>query len=114
MKTIQVKEQHPSIKIENVFVGVDKFSFPIDSLTFGMEVLRQVSSIERPSIATSQVWIDTKHGEMTLLVGEEKVKFNLHESIPLKDKEKSMCMKIESLLSPIEEHAPYVPSKGRS
>ena len=39
LKSIQVKEQHPSIKIENVFVGVDKFNFPIDSLTFGMEVL---------------------------------------------------------------------------
>ena len=76
--TMEVKEQHPWTKIENVFVGVDKFSFPIDSLTLDMEEDRQVSFIERPSIATSQVWIDVEHGEMTLLVGEEKLKFDLH------------------------------------
>ena len=37
LKTMQVKEQHPWMRIENVLVGVDKFNFPIDSLTFGIE-----------------------------------------------------------------------------
>ena len=50
-----------------------------------MEEDQQVSSIGRPSIATSQAWIDVEHGEMTLLVDEEKAKFNLHQSIPLTD-----------------------------
>ena len=36
-----------------------------------------MSSIGRPSNTTSQTWIGVEHGEMTLLVGEEKVKFNL-------------------------------------
>ena len=76
------------MRIENVFFGVDKFNFLIDSLTFGMEEDRQVSSIEKPSFATSQVCIDTKHGEMTLLDCEEKVKFDLHQSIPLTDEER--------------------------
>ena len=62
-----------------------------------MDENRQVSFIEKPSFATSQVRIDAKHGEMTLLVGEEKMKFDLHQSIPLIDEERRVCMKIESL-----------------
>ena len=53
LKTVQVEEQHPWMTIENVFVGVEKFNFPIYCLTFGMEVDWQVSSIEKPSFATS-------------------------------------------------------------
>ena len=106
LKTMQVEEQHPRIKIENVLVGVDQFNFPIDSLTFGKEEDRQVSSIEKPSFATSQVCIDAEHGEMTFLIGKEKMKFDLHQSIPLTDEERIMCMKIKSSLLPIEEHAP--------
>ena len=45
-----------------------------------------------------------KPGEMTLLIGEEKVKFDLYRSMPLTNEEKRM--RIESLLSPIDEHAP--------
>ena len=77
-------------------VEVEDFYFPIDSLNFGMEEDWQVSVIERPSIATSQVWIDAEHGEMTLLVGEDKMKFDLHQSIPLKDEERRVYIKIES------------------
>ena len=52
------------------------------------------------------MWIDAKYGEMTFLVSEEKVKFDLHQSIQLTNEEKRMCMRIESLLLPIEEHEP--------
>ena len=72
LKEKQVEKKHPELIMENVLVGVEDFYFPIESLTFGMEEDQQVSFIERPSIAKSQVWIDVKHGEMTLLVGEEK------------------------------------------
>ena len=106
LKTMQVEEQHPWMRIENVLVRVDKFNFPINSLTFGMEEDRQVSFIEKPSFATSQVQIDAEHGEMTFLAGEEKMKFDLHQSIPLTVKERRIDMKIESSLSLIEEHAP--------
>ena len=50
-------------------------------MTLGMEEDQQMSSIGTPSKAISQAWIDVEHGEMTLLVGKEKVKFNLHQSI---------------------------------
>ena len=73
-----------------------------------MEEDQQVSSIGRPSNATSQAWIDVKHGEITLLVGEEKLKFNLHQNIQLTDEEKKCCMRIESSLLPFDEHAPTI------
>ena len=66
----QVEEQHPWKTIENVLVGIDKFNFPIDFVTLGIEEDQQASSIGRPSNATSQAWIDVEHGAMTLLVGK--------------------------------------------
>ena len=67
-----------------------------------------MSSIGRPSNATSQAWIDIEYGAMTLLVGKEKVKFNHHQSIQLMDEEKNCCMQIESSLLPFEELAPTI------
>ena len=57
-----------------------------------------MSSIGRPSN-------DIEHGEMTLLVGKKKVKFNLHQRIQLIDEEKITCMRIETSLLPFEEQA---------
>ena len=101
-----VEEEHLGITIENVLFGIDKFNFPIDFMTLGMEEDRKVSSIGGPSISTSQVWIDVEHGEMTLQVGEKKVKFNLHQSIPITDEQKMICMMIKSSLPPFEELTP--------
>ena len=92
----QVEEHHPRITIENVLARIEKFNFPIDFMTLGMEEDQQVSFIGTPSNAISQAWIDVEHGEMTLLVGKETVKFNLHRSIQLMDEEKMTCMRIES------------------
>ena len=108
MEKRQVEEQHPWTTIENVLVGIDKFNFPIDFVTLGMEEDQQALLIGRPSNATSQAWIDIEHGEMTLLVGKEKVKFNLHQSIQLTDEEKHCCMRIESSFLPFEEQAPKI------
>ena len=83
MEKRQVEEHLMRTTIENVLVGIDKFNFPIDFVTLGMEEDQQGSSIGIPSNAISQAWIDIEHGEMTLLVGEEKVMFNLHQSIQL-------------------------------
>ena len=73
-----------------------------------MEDDQQASSIGRPPNATSQAWIDIEHGEMTLLVGKEKMKFNLHQSIQLIDEEKNCCIQIESSFIPFEEQAPKI------
>ena len=104
----QVEEQHARKTIENVLVEINKFNFPIGFVTLGMKEKQQVSSIERPSNATSQAWIDVEHGEMTLLVGDENLKFNLHQNIQLNDEEKKCSMQIESSLLPFDELAPTI------
>ena len=53
LKKKQVEKEHYELIVENVLVRVEHFHFPIDSFTFGMEEDRQVSFVERPSIATS-------------------------------------------------------------
>ena len=68
----------PKLKI--VLVGIDKFNFPIDLVTLGMEEEQHVTATVTFSTAPSQAWIDVKHREMTLL-GKEKLKLNLHQSI---------------------------------
>ena len=45
---------------------------------------------------------------MTLLVGKEKVKFNLHQSIQLTNEEKLTCMRIENSFLHFEEQAPKI------
>ena len=92
----QVEKEHPELIVENVLVGVKGFNFPIESLTFGMDEDRQVSFAEKLSFSISQVCIDAKHGEITLLVGEEKMKFYLHLRKPLTDEERRPCKKLES------------------
>ena len=104
----QVEKQHPELIIEKVLVGVEDFYFLIESLTFGMEENQQVSFIEKPSIAKSQVWIDAQHREMTLLVSEEKMKFDLHQRTPLMDEEKRAFKKLESSFPLIKEQAPKI------
>ena len=71
-----------------------------------MKKNRQVPNIDRPSTATSQLWIDVEDGEMTLLADEDKIKFDLHQSIPLTNEERRSCIKIEISFLPIEKQSP--------
>ena len=80
-----------------------RINFPIDCVTVGIEEKPQVSFIGTPSTTTSQAWVDVKHKEMTLFVGKEKVKFNLHQSIQLTDEERSNCRRIECSLLHFEK-----------
>ena len=48
---------------------------------------------------------------MTLLVGEEKMKFDIHQRKPLTDKERKVWMKVESSLSLNKEDAPKILQK---
>ena len=108
LKEKQVEKKHLKLIVKNVLVEVEDFHFPINSLTFGMKENGQVSNVERPSIATSQVWIDVENKEMTLLVGEEKMKFDLHQRKPLTNEERRGCKKLESSSPLIEEQAPKI------
>ena len=51
------------------------------------------------------MWIDTVNREMTLLVGEEKMKFDLHQRKPLTDEERRACKKLESSFPLIKKQA---------
>ena len=45
LKEKQVEKQHPELIMENFLVGVEDFSFPINSLIFSMEEEQQVSCV---------------------------------------------------------------------
>ena len=96
-------EESQVMAIEKVLVKIDTFTFPMDFVTWGIEGDLQNSHIlRRPLSSSSQAWIDVNKEELTLLVGEEKAKFNLNQPLPLTEQERTMCIKICSLL----------PSKG--
>ena len=76
---LKFEEVSQVMAIENILVKIDTFTFPIDFVTWGIEEDLQNSHIlKRPLLSSSQAWIDINKGELTLLVGEEKAKFNLH------------------------------------
>ena len=82
-----------------MYSTIDTFTFPMDFVTWGIEGDLQNSHIlRRPLLSSSQAWIDINKGELTLLVGEEKAKFNLHQPLPLTEQERAMYRKFCSLL----------------
>ena len=96
---LKFEEESQVMAIENILVKIDTFTFPMDFVTWGIEGDLQNSHIlRRPLLSSSQTWIDINKGELTLLVGEEKAKFNLHQPLPLKKQERAMCRKFCSLL----------------
>ena len=75
----------------------------MDFVAWGIDGnLRNLKILKRPLPSSSQEWIEINKGELTLLVGEEKAKFNLHQPLPLIEQERTMCRKLCGLL----------PSKG--
>ena len=96
---LKFEEVSQVMAIENILVKIDTFTFPMDFVTWGIEGDLQNSHIlKRPLLSSSQAWIDINKGELTLLVGEEKAKFNLHQPLPLTKQERAMCKKFYSLL----------------
>ena len=100
---LKFEKESQVMAIENILVKIDTITFPMDCMTWGIERDLQNSQIlRRPLLSSSQAWIDVNKGELTLFVGEEKAKFNLYQPLPLTEQERTMCIKICSLL----------PSKG--
>ena len=94
---LNFEEVSQVMAIENIVVKIDTFTFPMDFMTWGIEGDLQNSHIlRRPS--SSQAWIDINKGELALLVGKKKAKFNFHQPLPLKEQERAMCRKFYSLL----------------
>ena len=100
---LKFEEESQVMAIENILVKIDTFTFPMDFVTWGIEGDLQNSHIQRRPLSSSiQTWIDVNKGELTLLVGKKKAKFNLNQPLPLTEQERTMCIKICRLL----------PSKG--
>ena len=96
---LKFEEESQVVAIENVLVKIDTFTIPLDFVTWGIEGNLQNSHIlRRPLLSSSQAWIYINKGELTLLVGEEKAKFNLHQLLPLTEQERALCKKFCSLL----------------
>ena len=96
---LKFEEESRVMAIENILVKIDTFTFPMDFVTWGIERDLQNSHIlRRPLLSSSQAWIDINKGELILLVGEEKAKFNLHQPLPLMEQERVMCRKFCNLL----------------
>ena len=52
----------------------------------------------RPFLAIEQVLIDVKNRELTLIVGDDQVKFNLYQSLKFSDDGKASYMRVYSLI----------------
>ena len=100
---LKFEEESQVVTIESVLVKIDTFTFPMDFVAWGIKGdLQNLKILRRALLSSSQAWIDINKGELTLLVDEEKARFNLHQPLPLIEQERAMCRKLCSLL----------PSKG--
>ena len=62
---LKVEEESQVMAIEKVLVKIDKFTFPMDFVTWGIEGDLQNSHIlRRPLPSSSQAWIDINKGEL--------------------------------------------------
>ncbi|KAJ9566190.1 hypothetical protein OSB04_002156 [Centaurea solstitialis] len=89
----------PKGKIEDVLVQVDKFIFPADFIILDCEVDKDVPIIlGRPFLATGRTLIDVQKGELTMRVQDQKVTFNVLDSLryPEDREECSTLSEIES------------------
>ena len=101
---LKFEEESQVMVIENILVKIDTFTFLMDFVSWGTKGDLQNSHIQRRPIPfSSQAWIDVNKGELTLLVGEKKAKFNLHRLLPLTEQERTMCIKFYSLF-PLKGH----------
>ena len=74
--------KHPRGILEDVLVKVDKLIFLVDFIVLDMEEDKDIPIIlGRPFLATGGAIIDVKHGKLTLQVDDEKVTFNVYESM---------------------------------
>ena len=100
---LKFEEESQVVAIENVLLKIDTFTFPLDFVAWGIKGdLNFFKILRRPLLSSSQAWIDINKGELTLLMGKEKAKFNIYQPLPLTEQERTMCRKFYSLL----------PSKG--
>ena len=79
-----------------MLVKVGKFIFLVDFVVKKMEEDTQVPLLlGRPFLATRAALIDVQKGDLTLRVGDEVVKFNLHKSLTQPNVDAETCMAVD-------------------
>ena len=85
--------------LEDVLIKVGKFIFHVDFVGIDIEEDKQVPLLMgMPFLATIVALIDVKKGELTLRVGDERVHFNLNQSLKQLDFEKAECKTVETVV----------------
>ena len=93
--------------LEDVLIKVGKFIFPMDFVVIDMEEDKQIPLLlGRPFLATEAALINVKKGELTLRVGEEKVHFNLNQSLKQPGLDNDECKNVEQVV-PINSELNY-------
>ncbi|XP_024976229.1 uncharacterized protein LOC112514130 [Cynara cardunculus var. scolymus] len=91
---------YPKGKIEDVLVQVDKFIFLVDFIILDFEADKDIPIIlGRPFLATGRTLIDVQKGELTMRLQDQKVTFNVFNSLKYLDylKECSGIAEIEEM-----------------
>ena len=74
--------KHPRGIVEDVLVKVGKLIFPVDFIILDMKEDKDIPIIlGRPLLATGGAIIDVRCGKLTLQVDDEKVTFNVYDSM---------------------------------
>jgi len=103
--------KHPYGIIEDVFVKVDKFLFPIDFVVMDMDEDNEVPLIlSRPFMKTAKVMIDVDDGKLTIRVQGDEVQFNVFEAMK-HPKDKGECFQMDVLNEVISDSRKYIQRK---
>ena len=87
----------PEAILEDVLIKVGKFIFPTDFVVIDIEEDEQVSLLlGRPFLATEVALINVKKRELTLMVGNEAVHFNLNHSLKQSELINAECEIVET------------------
>ena len=88
---------HPEGILEDVLIKVGKFIFSMDFIVINIEKDKQVPLLlGRPFLATRAALVDVKKGELTLIVRDEAVHFNLNENIEQLELKSADCESVET------------------
>lgn len=97
LTTISLQLANRSVKypigiLEDIPIKVGKFFILANFVVLEMEEDSQIPiNLGRPFLATARAIINVKYGKLSLIVGEEKVVFNLANSIKTPFVEDSCC-----------------------
>ena len=73
---------YPEGKIEDILIQVDKFIFPADFIILDYEADHDVPIIlGRPFLKIGRILVDVYKGTITLRMGDQKVEFNINDSM---------------------------------